>query len=114
LQLPAACTRTVEEGTGKYNLKVIATPAKVKFGNGRFTPIKSWYTSSSDLLSWTVRGNACGYTPKGIALVLKINLIRYPKRQLPSSSYNHSTLTTLSEGAITNALQNGKLSLRLE
>ena len=28
-----------------------------------------------------------------------------PAGQLPSSSYNHNTLTTLSEGVITNALE---------
>jgi len=29
------------------------------------------------------------------ALALKTNYIRQPKRQVPSSSYNHNTLTTL-------------------
>ena len=29
------------------------------------------------------------------ALILKTNCVRQPKRQLPSSSYNHNTLTAL-------------------
>jgi len=44
LQLPADYTRTcipLEEATGKYNLKVRATPAKVRFGKGRLTPLES-------------------------------------------------------------------------
>ena len=42
---------------------------------------------------------------KRFALVLKTNWIRQHTRKLPSSSYNHNTLTTFSEGVITNALQ---------
>jgi len=64
MQLSADYTRTCvpfEEGTGKYNLKVRATPALVRLAKGRFAQLKSlsWY-SSPDLLSWTVRRNACG------------------------------------------------------
>ena len=32
---------------------------------------------------------------RGLLLVLETNCIRQPKRQLPSSSYNHNTLKTL-------------------
>ena len=46
---------------------------------------------------------------ESFALVLETNCIRQPSRKLPSSSYNHNTLTTLAqkiyEGVITNALQ---------
>ena len=44
MKLPAPCTRTcipLTQGTSKYNLKVRATPAKVKFGKGRFAQLKS-------------------------------------------------------------------------
>ena len=43
-----------------------------------------------------------------VALVLKTNCIRQPKRKLASSSYNHNTLTILRtsvRGVITNSLQ---------
>ena len=45
----------------------------------------------------------CGY--ERFALVLETNCKRKPKGQLPSSSYNHNTLKTLSEGVFTNAFQ---------
>ena len=32
---------------------------------------------------------------RGLLLILKSNCIRQPKRQLPSSCYNHNTLKTL-------------------
>jgi len=45
-------------------------------------------------------GSGCRQTGETVvterfALVLKTNCIRQPKRKLPSSSYNHKTLTTL-------------------
>jgi len=62
-QIPADYTRTcipLEEGTGKYNLKVRATPALVRLAKGRPAQFKSPGTSSPDLLSWMLRRNACG------------------------------------------------------
>ena len=42
---PAAYTRTCEESTGKYNLKVRATPAEVRLAKERYAQLKSlsWY-----------------------------------------------------------------------
>ena len=66
MQLSADYTRTYipfEEGTGKYNLKVRATPALVRLAKGRFAQLKSPILvplHQTCLASWTVRRNACG------------------------------------------------------